>query len=226
MDINNNYDQLLEDKIINEEEYNNLKEKYSNISPSIESLINKETTKEEINEAILNYAKDHAKKSEYKTNKLSLNRYIFELIATILYFGVLQYVLKGQTIGKKIFKLFVVNESDEVPSIYSFMIRSLFTSTIIISLANSILALTLSYKGYASIYNYITSLSSFYVVFMFAIVVLRDDTKGLHDLILKTHVKLLNEDNKEEVKTLEFKEKENEKSTNKTNRNVSKRSSK
>ena len=61
---------------------------------------------------------------------------------------------------------------------------------------------------------------------MFAIVVLRDDTKGLHDLILKTHVKLLNEDNKEEVKTLEFKEKENEKSTNKTNRNVSKRSSK
>lgn len=210
VELNNKYDEILEDNIISEEEYNDLKEKYPNLSPSLESLVGSETTKEKVSYAILDKAKDFARETDYKSNKLSLNRYILELIATILYFGVLQFVLKGQTLGKKLLRLFVVNENDEVPDLKIFLVRSLFTSTIVISLIHSILALVLTYKDYVGIYKYITALSSFYIIFMFGIVVLRDDCRGLHDMILKTHVKLMNKDNTE-YKTLEFKEKNDEK---------------
>ena len=91
----------------------------------------------------------------------------------------------------------MVNDNDEVPELKLFLIRSLFTSTIIISLIHAILAVVLSYNDYAGIYKYITALSSFYIIFMFGIIVLRDDCKGLHDMILKTHVKLMNKDNTE-----------------------------
>ena len=210
IEINKKIEDILEDKIISEEEYNSLKEKYPNLAPNLESLIGSETTQDKVNEIIMNSAKEYAKKIDYKSNKLSLNRYIFELFATLIYFGVIQYLLKGQTLGKRIFRLFVVNESDEVPDMKIFLIRSLFTSTIIISLINSILALALNYKDYSSIYKYITGLSSFYIIFMFGIVVLRDDSKGLHDMLLKTRVKLMNKDNTE-YKTLEYKEKNDEK---------------
>ena len=210
VDITSKYDEILEDKIITEEEYNDLKTKFPSLAPSLESLVGTETTSEKVSELVLNKAKDYAKKADYDSNKLSLNRYILELVATLLYFGVLQFVLKGQTPGKKLFRLYVVNDKDEVPDLKILLVRSLFTSTIVISLIHSILALSLSYNAYLGIYKYITALSSFYIIFMFGIVVLRDDTKGLHDLILKTRVKLMNKDNTE-YKTLEFKEKNDEK---------------
>ena len=50
---------------------------------------------------------------------------------------------------------------------------------------------------------------------MYAVVVFRDDGKGLHDMLLKTHIKMLNEENND-TKTLDYKEKKkkNEKDTN------------
>ncbi len=212
VELNNKYDEILEDNIISEEEYNELKTNFPNLAPSLESLVGVETTKDKVNELIFDSTKNKAIKADYDSNKLSLNRYIFEFIATILYFGVLQFVLKGQTLGKKLFRLFVVNDKDEVPDLKVFLIRSLFTSTIIISVIHSILTITLSYNDYVGVYKYISALSSFYVIFMFGIVVLRDDCKGLHDIILKTRVKLMNKDNTE-YKTLEFKEKNDEKDT-------------
>lgn len=226
VDINKNYDKYLEDKIINDEEFNEIKEKYPNISGNIEKYVNNEVEKEKFNEELFDYAKKFAIESDYKTNKLNLGRYITEFALTIIYFGVIQFVLKGQTIGKKIFKLFVVDEKDSVPSLKVLLIRSIFTSTIVFSLLNSILALTLNLKTYSSLYTYITGASSFYLVFMYAVVVFREDGKGLHDMLLKTHIKMLNEEKVEvkedkeekEVKTLEYKEKKskkkNEKDTN------------
>ena len=225
IDINNKYKDYFEDKIIDENEYNELKTSYPSLSESINDLVGKETTEEEVTGKFYDYAKELLSKNDYKINKLSLNRYTFEFVLTVLYLGVLQYVLKGQTIGKKVCRLYVVDESDNVPSLNSFLIRSLLTSTIVITLVNSILAISLKYDAYQAIIKYTGALSSFYIVIIFASVLFNDSERGLHDLLLKTHIKMLNKDNTE-YKTLEYEEKENEENTNKTHRNVSKRSSK
>ncbi len=215
IEITKSNDKYLEDKIINEDEFNEIKNKYPNLSLVVEKHLNEEVEKEKLNEELFDYTKDYARESDYKANKLNLGRFILELVITVLYFGVLQFVLKGQTLGKKIFKLFVVDESGNVPKLQVLLIRSLFTSTICFSIINSILALTLNFKNYSNVYNYITGVSSFYLVFMYAIVVFREDGKGLHDMLLKTHIKMLNEENNDS-KTLDYKEKKkkNEKDTN------------
>ena len=73
IEINKKIEDILEDKIISEEEYNSLKEKYPNLAPNLESLIGSETTQDKVNEIIMNSAKEYAKKIDYKSNKLSLN---------------------------------------------------------------------------------------------------------------------------------------------------------
>ena len=213
MDINNKYKDYFEDKIIDENEYNELKSEFPVISESIKDLVGKETTEAEVTGKFYDSTKEYLGKYDYKINKLSLNRYILEFVITILYLGVLQFVLKGQTIGKKVFRLFVVTEKDAVPALWSFLVRSVLTSTIVISLANSIFAITLKYNAYQCVIKYTGALSSFYIVVIFASVLFNDNQRGLHDLLLKTHIKMLNKDNTEYV-TLDYKEKENEKDSN------------
>lgn len=196
----NRVDDLLEDSKINEDELEDIKEKYPSVASIFEDYSKKEEIKsDDLKQSIQDYLTNESKTIEYKSNKVNLKKNLLELVITILYFGVLQFVLKGQTLGKRIFRLYVVDESNNVPELYNFLLRSILTSTIVLSIISSIIALNTSENVFMSIYKYISSFSSFYVVLVFAFVLFRNDQKGLHDLILHTHIKLLNKDNTEYV---------------------------
>lgn len=106
----------------------------------------------------------------------------------IVYFIVFQYLNKGQTIGKKILKIKIVNEDKKDISISQMLIRGIMIYSILSSLINIILFFNVSRKVYMVSYLSIGAIETL-VLFLSAIFILyRNDKKALHDIVSKTIV--------------------------------------
>lgn len=71
----------------------------------------------------------------YNLEKTTKYYYLHYLIFVIIYFIIFQFWNNGQTLGKKIFKLRVVNNEDENPSIIQYIVRNLINgSSVVIGL--------------------------------------------------------------------------------------------
>lgn len=124
----------------------------------------------------------------YDLSKLSLPITIVSLVINVIYFLGFQYLNNGQTIGKKLFKLRVVDKDNKKPSfgqmtIRSGIINSLFTSLLII-----ILLVTLNKANYMKFSEYV-QLIDLGLIFVSIIMILMNENKqGLHDKLAKTYV--------------------------------------
>ena len=117
---NDDYLKLLEesykDEKITEEEYNKLseEEKFQELLSSKyedQKISKKEYSKivSTLNDEFNSIAKDYI----YILGTKSISNSVITIACTLLYFGVIQYFLKGQTIGKKLLKLKVVSSNDK-----------------------------------------------------------------------------------------------------------------
>lgn len=180
-----------EDKQINEEEYSKLieNETYKNIiiSKYDDLKISKKEYKDIISEINKNFdliAKDYI----YILGKKGVSNSLITLICTLLYFGVLQYFLKGQTLGKKLFKLRVVSASDKKITIINYLLRSLIVNDVLLNSISIIFLLFASKKIYISVDNIIGVLVSIVEAIIIYLVLTRKDERGLHDLLFNTKV--------------------------------------
>lgn len=106
----------------------------------------------------------------------------------IVYFIVFQYLNKGQTIGKKILKIKIVNEDKKDISISQMLIRGIMIYSILSSLINIILFFNVSRKVYMTSYLSVGAIETL-ILFLSAIFILyRNDKKALHDIVSKTIV--------------------------------------
>lgn len=154
--------------------------------------INKELTdtleqydKEEI--TIEEYS-DKVNQLNYELQKKSLIPNILDVVLYVGYFIVFGYLNKGQTLGKKICKIKVVNDKDNKPSIWNMVVRSLFIYGIV-TLLYSIIFVNVLNKNMFSYGNVIvTYTESIFMIVAFFMVLYRKDGRGLHDMIAKTKV--------------------------------------
>ena len=172
---------------------------------------------------------------EYKDKVIDLNYKIAEykvvnssisVVSLIIYFVIIQYFLKGQTIGKKILKLRIVSNKDKELNIGNYFVRSLILNNIIFSIiliGGVYLLGKTSYYNLSMVISYLQLLVMSIIILM---VVLRKDNRGLHDIIAGTKVistEVIN--NEEEVKEIPSKKEEKEtievevKEENKTTKN-------
>lgn len=126
---------------------------------------------------------------QYNYQKEALIPSIISITVVIAYFVVFQYMNKGQTLGKKMMHIRVVNQQTEKPiSIGLGFIRSV----LILNLASSILSILYLYiinKNYyfnayiitAGVENLFILVSAFFILY-------RKDKIGLHDMMTKTKV--------------------------------------
>ncbi len=171
--------------------------------------------------------------SYYNVNKYNVVRSGISIVCTILYFGILQYALKGQTIGKKIMKIRVVaNKDDKKLNVGNYLIRSVILNNVIFSILFIVGIYLFDASGYYSYSSIVSYLQMLVLTIIMLMVVLRRDFRGLHDFAAGTKVIDLNpvvvEENKEEVKVIETKEvKENKESNTKkkTTTNTKKKTS-
>lgn len=209
--LNESYD----DDEINEEEYTKLIDNptYGEliISKYNDSKISKGEYKElitSINEKFDITAKDYI----YLLNKDGVLNSIITIVCTILYFGVLQYVLKGQTIGKKLFKLKVVSASDKKITILNYLLRSLIVNDVLLNTITVIFLLVSTQKVYTSANGIIGTIISVIEAIIIFLVLTREDQRGIHDLLFNTKVISIENPIEEPKQTI----KEKKKSKNKT----------
>ena len=98
------------------------------------------------------------------------------------------FLNNGQTLGKKIFKIKVVNKDGKKPGIWNMILRSIWLYGIFTGIINVIGLYLFNVK----VFNYTsTSVNYIYygfIIICFFMVMYRKDGKGLHDIIGKTSV--------------------------------------
>ena len=105
------------------------------------------------------------------------------------YFVIFQYMNQGQTLGKKLFKIKVVEkESKKAPTILSGFIRSLFILNIASGILNIIFIYILNSKTYYIGYGITYIIETLFIIVSIFFVLYREDGRGLHDIMAKTTV--------------------------------------
>ena len=187
------------------EKQDNLKEKYEKAKDKYED---EKVTKKELNKVKKEYndAKDkYEKKSKtytYKLAKYSVFSTSISIVITLLYFGVCQFLLKGQTIGKKILKLRVVKNKEGNLCIFNYLLRCFILNSI---WANLILVVGINLLNAGSYYTlnyYVSNVLYIMELVILMTVFMNKDSRGLHDIIAGTKVISINE--KLEEKEVEY----------------------
>lgn len=125
----------------------------------------------------------------YKNKKDTMTQSAITLTITIAYFIIFQYMNKGQTIGKKILHLRVVDNNTEKPlSIFKGLIRSLLIWNILSGTLGIVLIYILNKESYITSYLIISSLESIFIFITAMFTLYRKDNRGLHDIIINSKV--------------------------------------
>ena len=125
----------------------------------------------------------------YNNNKDNIVETTVSLLLIIGYFVVFQYMNNGQTIGKRLFKIRVVdNVTDKSPTIIKGFARTIIVFNIISGFLSSILINYMSKSTYISSYITISEIEYLLEIVSFIYMIFRKDGRGIHDLISNTKV--------------------------------------
>jgi len=108
---------------------------------------------------------------------------------TIAYYAIFQYMNKGQTLGKKIMRIKVVDKDTQKPiSLLKGSIRSLFIYNILSGILCIPLLYILKEESYFITYSILLSIEMIFILISAMFILYRKDKNGLHDIITNTIV--------------------------------------
>ena len=128
----------------------------------------------------------------YEIQSLETNYVVIDLVIVLLYFAVLQYFCKGQTIGKKLFQIRVVSNDKTPLTIVNYLLRSIVLNNVLISIILQCVIHFMNSENYFNVYqnvNLVGNIITYIIIFM---IIVRNDGRGLHDYIANTKVVLDN----------------------------------
>lgn len=135
------------------------------------------------------------KNAMYKYDKTNTYLYLWYMIFGVLYFVLFQFFNNGQTLGKKLFKLRVVNEKDENPNIIQYIIRYLINgSTLIMGvhllILIKVIVLLVGCSGsmYYDIHMILQSVSILIELILVGTLIVNKNNKMFNDFIARTKV--------------------------------------
>jgi len=158
------------------EGYNKANEEFNDLASQFAA---QEITKEEYLESSIEYI--------YKIQDSGIVLNSIFLVLTIGYFIVFQYLNKGQTLGKKLLKIKVIENGKE-PSIKAMILRTFITNSIFSGLFCILLLFILDKNNYYYGYYAIAMIEMVFVFLTALFILYRKDRLGLNDLIAKTEV--------------------------------------
>jgi len=187
-----------EDNKITEEEYDKLikEEKYNELI--IKSYEDKKISQGEYKKISNKITEDLNKlKNDYTyiLGKIAISDSIIILICTLIYFGIIQYFLDGQTIGKKLLKIKIISSSAKKINILNYILRSLIVNNVLLNTAGIIFLAFSSKTTYFKVDSIIATLVSIVEAIIIFLVLTREDARGLHDLLFNTKVVSIEEIN-------------------------------
>ena len=147
----------------------------------------------------------------YIVNKESVQVSIVSVVLSTIYFVVLAYYMNGQTFGKKIMKIQVVSANSKKLTMNNYLIRSLIVDSILMNAISIIAILFLEKSSYLKVYDVTSTIFGAIYVVIFAMILFRQDGRGLHDLLANTKVISLNDKKVLKEKTIKEEKKETKK---------------
>ena len=124
----------------------------------------------------------------YEMTKLSKNSLFIEALVSFSYFGIAAYLMKGQTLGKKIQKIKVVPVEGKELNPHLFILRSVILINLIPQIASICAILFLKEKQWILASGIISNISLTITFALVMVLIFRNDERSLHDLICKTKV--------------------------------------
>ena len=191
-------------------------EKYNELVSITTQYVNNELSKDDYDSSI--------KPIMYYISKYTIHTKIVTLIVTLLYFTVVPLLMDGETLGKKLFNLKMVNEKDKRKKLTlgNYFLRVLVAKNVLFEIAQIIAILTLNSDNFYNINNVITNAGTILLYIDIAFLFIRRDNLSLHDLVSNTCV--IDTQIKEEKEN--EKEYEEEKNNIKTTKKTRKRNNK
>lgn len=147
----------------------------------------------------------------YIINKESVQVSIVSVVLSTIYFVVLAYYMNGQTFGKKIMKIQVVSANSKKLTMNNYLIRSLIVDSILMNAISIIAILFLEKSSYLKVYDVTSTIFGAIYVVIFAMILFRQDGRGLHDLLANTKVISLNDKKVLNEETIKEEKKETKK---------------
>lgn len=135
--------------------------------------------------------------ASYDLTKAGVEISIVTLAISFLYFGVGQFLLNGQTLGKKLLKIKVVpiNGNKLKPGL--FILREVILHSFLFNLVDIMILLLGSKNFYLNINSILSNINLVISFLVFGFMIFREDQRGLHDIIGGT--KVINIKNKDFV---------------------------
>ncbi len=124
----------------------------------------------------------------YDLNYYSKYDLIIKVVVYIGYFGIFTYFNKGQTLGKKLMKIKVVNKDDTRVSFKNLFIREIILFGLYADILNLLLLNLSNHNTYLISNIIISSLASDITLIAYILAIFKKDKLGLHDILSKTKV--------------------------------------
>ena len=144
------------------------------------------------NKLIMDISTDYNKRyinKSYQLERENTGKYLISFIIAIIYFILIPYILKGQTLGYKLFDLKFVNNKGKRVNLAGIVLRALTVNGILFLILNYALLYLNSYNAFTKTMKILAML---YVLFLItcAITLIRDEKNiGLHDKLCHMKVK-------------------------------------
>lgn len=131
---------------------------------------------------------DKLYETRYIMEKETIPQACISIVLTLGYFATFAFYNKGQTLGKKITHIKVVdndgNETTHIQMIY----RTTIIHGVFASIVNNIILLFIKANQYSYTVGIINIISSLVIFISMFCIIFRKDKKGLHDIVCKTKV--------------------------------------
>lgn len=156
------------------------KAKYNETYESYQEYVENSNGSSSNEEEIKAFTYDLAKYRTYSS--------VYSAVALIAYFGVIQYALKGQTVGKKLLKLRVVSNNDKKLTVWNYILRIVILNNIIFTAINIGGVYVLNVDKYYYLSYVVSMLTSLVSLLILMMIMFRHDGRGLHDYLANTKV--------------------------------------
>ncbi len=124
----------------------------------------------------------------YDLNRANINYIVLNVVVIIAYFGIFQWQRNGQTFGKRIMKIRVVPAGENKLSFLSYFVRTVVLHNVIITILQVLVLLFMTKENYYLYYQNINLVGYVFMMILLLCMFIRNDRRGLHDLIARTNV--------------------------------------
>lgn len=131
---------------------------------------------------------EETKDLTYEIEKNSTGINLVQLVISVGYFIIFTYLNKGQTLGKKLLRLKIINEKEEKPTILQIILRTSIIYQILPSLLIIISVMFIQKEYFLTIYSILTMITYIFILVSAIMILYRNDKLGLQDILSKTKI--------------------------------------